>query len=710
MTSNRFPHLLSPGKIGTLDLKNRIAVTAMGVSLSEDDGTVGERLIAYHEEQARGGAGLIISGVAGVAWPVGCVAMGQTAISDDRFIPQLKALTDRVHRHGAKIAVQLHHGGLVAGYSHARWGHPLWAPGYPPAPKGNFTEYFLTEELAGMAGMKMPEIKVLEPADIQQAVGQFAEGARRAREAGFDGIEIHAGHGYLLSSFVSPYTNQRTDQYGGSRENRLRIVLEVIAAVRAAVGPDYPVWVKLDSREIGKDGITIEDAKANARDVEAAGADAITVTAYHETGKGALHSESHTPHTESFNLPSVAAIKQAVSIPVLGSGRVEADVADRTIGKGELDFVAMGRKLLADPQLPNKLLAGNADKVRPCVYCYTCISAIYMGGSAKCAVNPELGFESQPAALPAAAPKHVAVIGGGPGGMESARRLAALGHKVTLIEKSDRLGGTLRFASLAYEANERLLNWLRQEVEEASVDLRLSTEATPDLLRSLGVSDVIVATGAIRGMPEIPGGDLPHVFSGDDMRRMMLGESSEELKRKTGLFTRLATKVGAATGATANLALVRKATHTWMPLGDNIAIIGGELVGIELAEFLAERGRTVSVIEEAPRLGKGLTLVRRMRILSELTEHGVGLHGGATDVAISAGKVSFVDAAGNAQTVPADNVIVAKGAAGDLTLADSLKAAGFTVHAIGDATGVGYIEGAMAGAMAAVKAVAGTAA
>lgn len=708
MTSNRYPHLLSPGKIGTLDLKNRIAVTAMGVSLSEDDGTVGERLIAYHEEQARGGVGLIISGVAGVAWPVGCVAMGQTAISDDKFIPGLKTLTERVHQHGAKIAAQLHHGGLVAGYSHARWGHALWAPGYPPVPKGNFTEYFLMEELAGMAGMKMPEIKVLEQADIDLAVSQFAAGARRAKEAGFDGIELHAGHGYLLSSFISPYTNQRTDQYGGSRENRMRFPLAVIRAIRAELGPDYPFWVKLDSREIGKQGITIEDAKAHARMVEEAGADAITVTAYHETGKGALHSESHTPHLESFNLPSVAELKTAVSIPVLGSGRVEPEVADRSIGKSELDFVAMGRKLLADPHLPNKLLAGTPEKVRPCVYCYTCISAIYMGGSAKCAVNPELGFEDQPAALAAAAPKHVAVIGGGPGGMESARRLSALGHKVTLIERSDRLGGTLRFASLAYEANERLLNWLRQEVEESTADIRLGTEATPELLRSLGVDAVIVATGAIRGMPEIPGGDLPHVFSGDDMRRMMLGESSDELKRKTGLFTRIATKVGAATGATANLALVRKATHAWMPLGDNIAIIGGELVGIELAEFLHERGRKVQVIEEAPRLGKGLTLVRRMRILSELTEHGVGLHGGATAIAIGKDGVTFTDAEGQVRTVPADNVIVAKGAEGDLTLADNLKAAGFTIHAIGDATGVGYIEGAMAGALAAVKAVAGT--
>lgn len=710
MTSNRYPHLLSPGKIGTLELKNRIAVTAMGVSLSEDDGTVGEQLIAYHEEQARGGAGLIISGVAGVAWPVGQVAWQQTAISDDKFIPGLKALTDRVHAHGAKIAVQLHHGGLVAGYSHARYGHPLWAPSLPPAPKGNFTEHFLMEELAGMAGMKPPEIKVLEQADIDLVVAQFGAGARRAKAAGFDGLEIHAGHGYLLSSFVSPYTNKRTDQYGGPLENRLRLLLEVLAAVRAEVGADYPVWVKLDSREIGKDGITIEDSKAAARMLEAAGADAITVTTYHETGKGALHSESHTPHVESFNLPATAEMRSAVSIPVIGSGRVEPETADKAIGSGELDFVAMGRKLLADPALPKKLLAGNPDKVRPCVYCYTCISAIYMGGGARCAVNPDLSFEHEPAELKASAPKRVAVIGGGPGGMESARRLAALGHKVTLIEQSERLGGTLRFASLAYPANERLLDWLRQEVTEADIDVRLSTTATPELLRSLNVDDVIVATGAIRGMPEIPGGELAHVFSGDDMRRMMLGESSEELKRKTGLFTRLATKVGAATGATANLALVRKATHAWMPLGDNIAIIGGELVGIELAEFLAERGRTVNVIEEAPRLGKGLTLVRRMRILTELAEHGVGLHGGASAVTIGPKEVTFTDMQGNVQTVPADNVIVAKGAAGDLKLADTLSAAGFRVHSIGDATGVGYIEGAMHGARAAVRAIAGVAA
>lgn len=704
MISNRYPHLLSPGRINKMEVKNRIMVTAMGVSLSEEDGHVGERLISYHEEQAKGGAGLIISGVAGVAWPVGAVAWQQTAISDDKFLPGLTRLCDRVHAHGAKIAVQLHHGGLVAGYS-TRWDVPLWAPAIPPAPNGNFFEYFLPEEMAGFSGMTMPSIKVLEKDDIATVVRQFGEGAARAKKAGFDAIEIHGGHGYLLSSFISPKTNSRTDEYGGPIENRLRLLLEVIASVRAAVGPDFPVWVKLDSAEIGKKGgITLDDAKVAARMVEAAGVDAITVSAYHETGQGKLHSESNIPHIENAHLGSAAAIKAEVKLPVIALGRVEAATGDKVIGKQEADFIAMGRKLLADPHLPNKLMRGEDEKVRPCIYCYTCVSAIYGGTHTRCAVNSELSFEYQ-RPTPKAAPKRVLVIGGGPGGMESARRLAELGHQVTLIEKGERLGGTLQFAALAYEPNERLLRWLRRGVEEAGVDVRLNTEATPALVASLTPDAVIVATGAVRGMPDLPGSDQPHVYSGDDMRKLMLGEASDDLKRKTGVMTRIATRIGAMTGATANLELVRKATHAWMPLGKNIVIIGGELVGVELAEFLHERGRHVTIVDEAPRFGKGLTLVRRMRLLAELAEHGVSMHMGAQDISVAADAVCFTDADGKVQRVPADHVIVAKGAEGDVSLGEALRAAGHEVHIIGDANGVGYIEGAMRGAYEACAAI-----
>jgi NADPH-dependent 2,4-dienoyl-CoA reductase/sulfur reductase-like enzyme len=354
----------------------------------------------------------------------------------------------------------------------------------------------------------------------------------------------------------------------------------------------------------------------------------------------------------------------------------------------------MGRKLLADPHLPNKLKAGQADQVRPCIYCYTCVSAAYVRQPLRCAVNPKTGFEWVDKAATGRGKTYV-VIGGGPGGMEAACQLAEAGNHVTLFEASDRLGGTLRFASLAYPANEKLLNWLKARVERAKVRVMLGTAVTSDHLAALKPEAVIVATGGRRDMPAIEGSDLPHVFSGDDMRSLMLGQSSESLKRKTNGFTRLATQIGAATGLTANLGLVRKVTHSWMPLGRKVVIIGGELVGIELAEFLHERGREVTVIEPGPHMGKGLMLVRRARILAELIEHGVPLHTKAADLSITASAVRFTDKDGQAQSIAADHVIVAMGATGDTGVADQMRALGYNVHVVGDANGIGYIEGAI---------------
>ena len=701
-----YPNLLKPGRIGGMNLRNRMIVTAMGVNFGEDEGSSGERVLHYHEEQAKGGVALIISGACGVAYPVGQVQPRQVAISDDRYIPGLKRVVDAVHRHGAKFAVQLHQGGLVAG-DDTRAGRPQWCPSAPEPMKGDFVDGFLLPELQSFASAGIPSYKVLTHEDIALVVSQYAAGAGRAKAAGCDGVEIHGGHGYLLSSFLSPKTNKRTDEYGGSTENRSRFLLEVIRAVRAAVGPDFAVWVKLDSREVGKEGgITLEHAKVTARLVEEAGADAITVSAYHDTGQGKLHSGSNIPHEPNCNLPAALAIKQVVSIPVIASGRVEPEHADREIAAGHFDYLAMGRKLLADPELPRKLAEGREDEIRPCVYCYTCVSKIYTLESTCCAVNPELGIEYLRLDPPkAAAPKRIAVVGGGPGGMETARRLARDGHHVVLFERSDRLGGTLRFASLAYAANEPLLDWLRARVEESDVQLRLSSTATPAVLAELRIDEVVVATGARRDMPDIPGSNLPHVFSGDDMRNMMLGESSDALAGKTSLLTRIATKAGAATGLTANLDFVRKATRTWMPLGDRVVIIGGELVGLELAEFLAERGRSVTVIDAEPRLGAGLTLVRRLRLLAELREHGLALHAGAKEIRIEAERVCFTAKDGSAQSVDADHVIVAKGAMADLSQAEAFRAAGFRVHEVGDCRGVGYIEGAMRSAMEAVDAV-----
>lgn len=693
-----YSNLLQPGRIGTLELRNRMAVTAMGVNLAEPDGSCGERIRAYHAEQAKGGAGLIILGVSGVGWPLGANQPGQVAISDDRFIDGLSQLADAVHAHGSKIAAQLHFGGLVA-VEDLKAGRPVWAPSMPTAAAGgDFMEGLLPGELeqTGFGKAQGFDIKVMTLDDIQQLVEMFAAAADRAKRAGMDGVEIHGGHGYIISSFLSPVTNHRDDDYGGSLENRARLLLDVIAAVRAAVGPDFPVWCKLDSEEFGQaNGITLEDAIATARMAQVAGVDAITVTSFHDPGQGALHSGSHTPDVPELMVANAAAIKAALEIPVIASGRIEPEAAEQHIGAGRFDFLAMGRKLLADPHLPRKLQEDRADEIRPCIYCYCCISQIYIERPVKCAVNPEVSFERERQLRPAETQKHVVVVGGGPAGMESARRLALRGHRVTLLEQSDRLGGTVQFAAIAYEPNGRILNWLRQQVSAAGVEVRLRTEATAEVLRQLAADEVVVATGAVRDMPAIPGAEGKNVFSGDDLRQLILGTDLSALKGQVGWATRLAVRVGSLTGASRNIDLIREATRAWMPLGKRIVIIGGELVGLELAEFLALRGRQVTVIDGAPRFGTGLHIVRRLRVLDELKKIGVTLRPEAQDIAIGENSVSFVDAAGEPRVVDMDHTIVAQGARGDASLAETLRAAGFQVHTVGDCDGVAYIEGAM---------------
>ena len=700
MKTEKFSSLLSPGAIGKMQLRNRIVVTAMGVNLAEPDGTWGERILAYHENQARGGAGLIVTGATGVSWPRGGVQPRQIALSDDTFMPGAARVVAAVHAHGARIAFQLHHAGPNA-VTDMLTGRPVDVASVPRSFGTGYVRALLPDDLAVSAFGRIQAINFqpMSRESIGQLVADFAAAALRAKQVGADGVEIHGGHGYIISAFLSPGSNFREDAYGGPLENRARLLIEVIRAIRGAVGDDFPVWVKLDSRENDKSpGITIGDAIATARLAEAAGVDAITVTAYHSTDKGKMDSGSHTPTEPGANLPYAAQIKAALRIPVIASGRIEPEVGEAAIRAGKADFIAMGRKLLADPWLPDKLLAGKADEIRPCIYCNTCISAIFRDESTRCAVNPEMGFEYRDGPAQSPAKKRVVIVGGGPAGMETARRLQLAGHDVSLVERRKQLGGTLRMAALAYAANQRLLDWLASQVLAVGVDVRLDTEATPHLLHTLNPDRVIVATGAVRPLPEIPGNDLPHVFGGDDLRDLMLGESSEEIRRKTGFFTRQAAKVGSVTGLAGNLDVLRKVTHHWMPLGKRIVIIGVELVGLELAEFLAHRGRSVTVLDDAPGYGAGLTILRRAWLLDELVHLGVTLNNQARAMRIEENAVHYLDPDGVEQSVPADHVILAKGATGSVELADRLRAQGFAVDTVGDCNGVGYIEGAMRGA------------
>ncbi|MBB3046847.1 2,4-dienoyl-CoA reductase-like NADH-dependent reductase (Old Yellow Enzyme family)/NADPH-dependent 2,4-dienoyl-CoA reductase/sulfur reductase-like enzyme [Litorivivens lipolytica] len=692
-----YNYLLQPGRIGSLNLKNRMFVTAMGVNLAEADGHCGERIRAFHEEQAKGGAALVTLGVAGVAWPHGGNMPRQVAISDDKFIPGLRDLADAVHRHDAKIISQLHFGGLV-GVEDMKHGRPVWIPSMPVFKQSDLEAGMLKDEIARSATSQKLDVKLhpMTKEDIEVLVQKFADGARRVREAGMDGLEIHGGHGYLISEFLSPLTNQRDDEYGGSVENRARLLMDIIAAVRKEVGRDFPIWCKLDSEEFGQaDGISLEDAKIVARMAQDAGMDAITVSAYHDTSRGALHSESNIPHTPERLVANATAIKQVLDIPVITSGRIEPEHASKHIGEGHFDFFGMGRKLLADPHLPRKLAENRAKDIRPCVYCYCCVSQIYLESPVKCAVNPDTAFETDNLLAPADKPRRIAVIGGGPGGMEAARRLTLRGHDVVLLEKSHVLGGTLQFAAIAYEPNGKLLDWLKGQIRQLPINVHLNTEATPELLKRLGIEEVVVATGATRSMPAIPGADKDFVFSGDEMRAMVLGEKLGSLRDKLDGFSRFMLSAGSLTGASQRRSLVNLATRHWMPLGDKVVIIGGELVGLELAEYLAHRGKQVTVLEESSRPGAGLYLVRRLRLLDELREEGVTLISKASEIAIGDQQVAYRNYRGQIRHLGADHVVVAKGAEGNLSLADKLSHQGFSVHTVGDCSGVTYIEGAM---------------
>ena len=696
--SNPYAALLQTGRIGTMELRNRIIMGPMGDSFAEPGGYCGERTQAYYEARAKGGAGLLTMGVCAVAYPAGTSEAHQIGVSRDEFIPGLAALAVRVHKHGAKISMQLHHGGKTAANDIAE-GRDLWVPSIPPAHNANVLEAATHEEIAafvGGLGKARPRVRVMDEADIAQMVEYFAAAAARAQAAGFDGVEIHAAHSYILAGFLSPHYNLRDDAWGGSLENRARLLLDTIRAIKSRTGANFPVWVRLDGEELHTpDGITLDDAVATARLAVAAGADAIHMSAYATITTGTEFTEAPLPQSPDAYVAYAKAVRAAVDVPVIAAGRIEPEAATRSIAAGDYDFVAMARKMLADAEIPNKLAANRPQDIRPCIYCYVCVSEIFVNRSIKCAVNAATGHEYEHTLEPAAEAQHVLVVGGGPAGMEAARVAALRGHRVTLVERSKRLGGTLFFAGLAYPENGRLLDYLVTQMEHPRIEIKLSTEATPELLEKLRPDHVIVATGARRAAPKIPGAEQRHVWSGDELRRLMTGDRADEIARaKLSLAERALFKAGGAIGAVDSRQALQGLSKLWMPLGKRVVIIGGGLVGLELAEFLLARGREVTVLEETDKAGRELAIVRRWRVLDAVRQHGT-LQLKASVQAIGKHDVQWHDGEGTAHTTPADSVVLAIGAEPDDSLARRLEAHGIPVHAIGDGASLGYIDGAM---------------
>lgn len=697
----KYSQLISPGTIAGMELKNRILLAAMGSNFAEPDGSCSERIQAYYEERARGGAGLLVMETASIAWPAGSTMPNMVGFSEDRFIPGLTQLAQRVHKHGARIAAQLNHGGKVAQEDVAA-GRPLMVPSIPAKSGSDMFELLTQEELANFVKAAGPDGKgaryhEMTQDDIQQVVQQFAEAARRALKAGFDAIELHAGHGYVLSSFLSPAVNKRTDDYGGSRDNRARFLCEVIRAVREVVGAEFPILVRLDAKEYRVEGgIELEDCLVTCRLAEEAGADALDVSAYGNTGIGIAFTEAPLVHQPGGFLEFARAVKNTVSIPVIAVGRIEMDVAEKGLAAGNFDFVAMGRKLLADPELPNKLAAGQAHRIRPCIYCYVCVSKIFVNDAMCCAVNPACGREHELGVIHSTAQqKKVLVIGGGPGGLEAARTAAQRGFQVSLWEREKDLGGTARIAALPYEPNGRLVKHLVTEVAASPIDVQLGKTATLEAVREERPDVVIVAVGANRAAPPIPGKDQRHVFDGNELRGLLFGTDPEAVK-KLSTFERLVVKLGQLSQLLRSITALRILSKFWMPLKHRITLVGGGLVGLELAEYLVERGREVTVLEPSANLGAELSIVRRARVVHELREAGVGLVKNAEIQKILTGTVEY-ELEGESHELASDQVIIAMGAQPNTILADELNRAGIEAVTVGDCHHVGYIEGAILG-------------
>ena len=688
------PTLLTQGRIGPIQTRNRVVFPAMDQN-SCDDGAITDLNIAHYEARARGGVGLLILETSAVAWPIGATSLHQPALSDDRFIPGLARLAEAVHRHGSKIVVQVCHHGKTAGVD-AMQDREQIVPSVPlPADENDISAISMDElmKMAGLTGGKRAKQRAATAEDLAWVVDQFADAAERVQKAGLDGVEIHAAHGYLISTFLSPHYNLRDDEYGGTVENRARLLVEIINAIRTRCGSGFAIIVRLDGREYVDGGITPELCAEYAVIAEAAGADAIHVSASGPNSMGVGFTNGPLPWQPDQYIGFAAVVKLSVSIPVIAVGRILPDAAEKHLKNGDCDFVSMGRQLLADPELPAKLLSGTPERVRTCINCFVCVAQNFWDGAPICAINAELGHYDEGSLTPASIRRRVVVVGGGPGGMEAARVAAVRGHSVTLLEKAPHLGGTARFSSLTTPMNAELVRYLSTEIARLDVDVRTSTPVTASLLHELNADVVVVATGARRERPDIPGATLPHVFSGDDLRALLTGDDPAAAARLP-LHQRLVVSAGRALGLMSNMDRVRSLSKRWMPIGKRVVVVGGGLVGVELAEYLAERGRKVTVLEEGDKLGLEMAHPRRARALFEARSRSVEFITGVELSGITKSSVEF-RVGDDSRTVRADAVVIASGVHPDDTIARQLTDDGFDVHVVGDAGSVGYIEGAI---------------
>ncbi|MBI5968653.1 MAG: FAD-dependent oxidoreductase [Deltaproteobacteria bacterium] len=623
---NSLQNLLSPVKIKTMELPNRVVLPPMGTNLGNADGTVSEANLAYLKRMARGGAGLIITEVSAV-YPSGSAINCELGVYDDRFIPGLKRLADVAHAAGSKIALQLHHAGRES--LHLLQEKKAIAPSAIRSLVFGLTPREMTRE------------------EIQEIIAAFGAAARRAREAGFDAVEVHGAHGYLLTQFLSSLSNQRADEYGGTLANRSRFMLEVLEEVRRRVGEDFPISLRISVEECIKGGYTIEDINPLLPELVRAGADIIHAS-LGTHGSPAGITSAPIEYEPGFNVWRAKKVKEVVDVPVIAVGRfTDPNLADEVIARKEADLVAFGRQYLADPDFLTKAREGRHEDIRVCLACNQgCIERLILGeGNIRCAINPETGQELIYPSGPAAVRRRVWVVGAGPGGLTAAYEAARLGHKVTLFEKEETTGGQLRFVCKAPHKSiyGDWGTWLTSQVKKLGVTLHTGTKVTERMIEEGKPDAVILATGGEKIIPDIPGIDLRMV---SDAWQILSGEVDPR---------------------------------------EHAVVIGGGLIGMETADFLLKRGAQVTLIE----------VLKRSPVL-KITSHGYMLHTRLREGnckllfntairRIEENSITILSDGEEQILSPVDQVIIAAGLKPRDDLRKTLQARGIPHFIIGDA-------------------------
>lgn len=623
-----FPNLFRPGRIGQLQLRNRVLKAPTSTGMSNMDGSVSERLIRHYRDVARGGAGLIICEYAFIDDQGAKSAHCQLGISSDDHIPGLAWLAQTIKEEGACAGIQIEH----CGRQKFLGTQPIVAPSVIPWPA-----------LKAKKGQAAVPRELTDP-DIWQIIDAFGDATRRAVDAGFELVEIHGAHGYLITNFLSPHTNKRTDQWGGSLENRTRFLVEVVKNARAKVGRGFPLTVRLSGTDYEPDGFPVTETVEVAKSLEALGIDAIHVSGgdHHQM----IHQVSPMAVERCHNVWAAAEIKKHVNIPIIASGSITLPhLAEAVLAEGKGDFIGLARPLWADPDWVNKARDGRAEDIRPCIRCNDgCLDRTFFRYQAvSCSVNPVIGREGDLKISPASHRRNVCIIGGGPAGLEAARICAERGHAVTLYEKRA-LGGVSIEGSVAeFKSDLRpLIEYWKTQLDKLGVTVRFQ-EAGVEAAR--GADVVVVAIGGMPSAPNIPG---------------MEGKNVTEA---------LAVFNGTAT------------------VGHKVVVLGGGETAVEVALYLDDQGHDVTILHRREALmTRDVAVTDRIAYSEMIATRGLPVFTNLQVVAIDEHGVSAVDSNGGNTRVEADTVVTALGYRPlASSLAELLREAGVPeIHEIGD--------------------------